>query len=114
MAGAMAGAAARRARFTIAVPLPVAVGADVLAGLRRARWCLITGLLGRAARPHHLPPLGRPRPPSRSVRGAETFADGVARLPQFLDEIDNTKRLHPALGYPSPVRSEEITTRKAA
>ena len=42
----------------------------------------------------------------------ETLADVVENLPQFIDGVYNTRRLHSALGCISPIQFEKQHTRQ--
>jgi len=48
------------------------------------------------------------------LAGYETFADVAERLPRFIEDVCNTRRMHSALGYQSPNEFEAQLARQAA
>ena len=48
------------------------------------------------------------------VAGYESFPDVAERLPKFIEQVYNSRRLHSALGYRTPEEFETQHTQKAA
>lgn len=48
------------------------------------------------------------------IAGYETFADVAQRLPVFIEQVYNTRRLHSAIGYRPPEEFETLIAQKAA
>jgi len=48
------------------------------------------------------------------LAGYETFADVTSRLPVFLEDVHNARRMHSSLGYLSPKQFEDRLAQQAA
>jgi putative transposase len=48
------------------------------------------------------------------LAGYETFADVTQRLPRFIEDVYNAKRMHAARGYQSPNHFEAQLAQQAA
>jgi putative transposase len=48
------------------------------------------------------------------LAGYVTFADVTSRLPVFLEDVYNARRMHSSLGYLSPKQFEDRLAQKAA
>ena len=48
------------------------------------------------------------------LAGYETFTDAASRLPMFIDDVYNARRVHSSISYLPPDRFEELLTQQAA
>lgn len=48
------------------------------------------------------------------LAGHDTFADVIQRLPIFIEQVYNTRRLHSAFGYRPPEEFETLIAEQAA
>jgi putative transposase len=47
------------------------------------------------------------------LAGYETFTDAASRLPMFIDDVYNARRMHSSIGYLPPNRFEELLAQQA-